>query len=172
LARWGKQTFIERVTDVALASRAVSVIIVLGAEVEHSRAVLGDRPVQVVVNENWANGQSASVKAGLEVLPQNIGSVVFLLVDQPGITAEVIDSLIQRYQQNLALAVRPEYNGQPGNPVLFDQRLFAGLKNLSGDVGGRVVLKQYHKQVEFVPVNTPAILQDFDRPEDLAPIEP
>ncbi len=172
LARWGEQTFIERVADVALASQADFVTVVLGAEVEHSRAALGDRNVQVVVNENWAEGQSTSVKSGLDILPGNIGSAVFMLVDQPGVTPAVINSVIQHHRQTLAPAVRPDYQGQPGNPVLFDRSLFSELQNLSGDVGGRMVLKKYHKRIERVPVNTPAVLQDFDRPEDLTTMEP
>jgi molybdenum cofactor cytidylyltransferase len=170
LARWGEQTFVQQVADVALASQVDSVIVVLGAEVEHSQAALSDRPVQVVVNENWAEGQSASVEAGLEILPKNIGSVVFMLVDQPGITPGAINVLIERHRQSLAPAVRPEYKGEPGNPVLFDRRLFPELKSLSGDVGGRVVLKKYFGQVERVAVGISAILQDFDRPEDLTTI--
>jgi len=172
LARWGEQTFIERVADVALASQSDFVTVVLGAEVAHSRAALGDRKVQVVLNENWAGGQSTSLKAGLMALPENIGSVVFMLVDQPGITPAVVNSLIERHRQTLVPAVRPEYNGQSGNPVLFDRRLFSELQHLSGDVGGRVVLKKYHEQIERVQVDTPAILQDFDHPEDLATMEP
>jgi molybdenum cofactor cytidylyltransferase len=171
LARWGAQTFIERVVDVALASEADSVIVVLGAEKEQTLAALGERNVQVVINNNWADGQSASVEAGLSVLPQNIGGAVFMLVDQPGIRPAVIISVIRRHRQTLAPAVRPEYNGQPGNPVLFDRSLFTQLQNLSGDVGGRAVLKKYPGQVERVAVDTPAILQDFDRPQDLATLE-
>ena len=172
LARWGEQAFIERVADVALTSQANSVIVVLGAEVEHSRTALSNRPVQVIVNENWPAGQSTSVRAGLGVLPENVGSVVFMLVDQPGITPAVVNSLIEHHRQTFAPAVRPEYQGQQGNPVLFDRRLFSELQNLSGDVGGRAVLKKYYEQIERVSVDTPAVLQDFDHPEDLATIEP
>jgi molybdenum cofactor cytidylyltransferase len=172
LARWGTQTFIERVVEVALASQAGPVIVVLGAETEHSQALLRNQAVQIVVNENWADGQSTSVKAGLGVLPENIGGVLFLLVDQPGITPEIINAIIERHRQTLVPAARPEFNGQPGNPVLFDRSLFVELQDIRGDVGGRAVLKNYLQQIERVPVDTPAILQDFDHPEDLTTIEP
>jgi len=166
LARWENQTFIERVADVALASAANPVIVVLGAEVSGSRAALGDRPVQVVVNEAWAQGQSASMKAGLAALPPGISSVVFLLVDLPGVDAAVINSLIQRHRQTLAPLVWPEFAGQRGNPVLFDRRLFPELGRISGDTGGRPLLQAYRNQADRVAVSNRAILQDIDRPED------
>lgn len=169
LARWRDQTFIERVVDVALTSQVDMVIVVLGAAAEPCRAALRGRPVQVVVNEDWMEGQSTSVKAGLSALPENVGSAVFLLVDQPGVTPAVVNALLQRYRQTLAPAVRPQFQEQAGNPVLFDRALFADLNRLSGDVGGRAVLK--NQPVERVPVDTAAVLQDFDRPGDLAQIE-
>jgi molybdenum cofactor cytidylyltransferase len=167
LALWGRQTFIERAADVALASQARPVVVVLGAEVEQSRAALGDRPVEVVINRDWANGQSTSMKAGLAALNENIDSVVFLLVDLPGITPDVVDALIQRHRQTLAPLVWPEFEGQRGNPVLFDRCLFPQLAQISGDTGGRPLIMTYQEQAERVTITTKAILQDVDRPEDL-----
>ncbi|MFC1976002.1 selenium cofactor biosynthesis protein YqeC [Chloroflexota bacterium] len=167
LAPWGQQTFIERVVDVGLASQARPVVVVLGAEVEQSRAVLADKPVEVVVNENWASGQSTSLKAGLKPLPKNVGSVIFMLVDQPAVTPEVVDALIQRHRQTLAPVIWPEFAGKRGNPVLFDRSLFSQLRQISGDTGGRPLIKAYQDQAERVEVKTRAILQDFDRPDEV-----
>jgi molybdenum cofactor cytidylyltransferase len=167
LARWGDQTFIERTVEAALASQAHPVIVVLGAEVEQSRAVLGDQPVQIVVNPAWAEGQSTSLKAGLARLPANVSSAVFLLVDQPGVTPDIIDALIERRRQTQALLIWPEFRGKRGNPVLFDRALFPELMQISGDTGGRPVLMAYQDQAERVAVENEAILLDFDRPEDL-----
>ncbi|MBN1995611.1 MAG: nucleotidyltransferase family protein [Anaerolineae bacterium] len=167
LARWGRQTFIERVADVALASLAQPVVVVVGAEIDQCRAALANRPVQVVVNKNWAGGQSTSMQAGLAVLPPNVNGVIFLLVDQPGVTPDVLDALIERHRQTLAPVVWPEFAGQRGNPVLFDRSLFDQLRQINGDVGGRPLLRAYQAQAERVAVTNRAVLQDFDRPEDL-----
>ena len=165
LARWDEQTFIERVADVALASSARPVVAVLGAEVERCRAALGRRPVQVVVNEHWAEGQSTSLRAGLAALPVNINAAVFLLVDQPGISSDVGDALIEHYRYTLAPVVWPEFEGRRGNPVLFDRALFSELNQVRGDTGGRPVLLAYQAQAGRVAVSNPAVLQDVDRAE-------
>jgi molybdenum cofactor cytidylyltransferase len=169
LARWAGQTFIERAVTTALAAGGVhSVTVVLGAEVEQSRRLLQPFPVEVVVNPHWPEGQSSSMQAGLTVLPATVDSVIFLLVDLPLITPDIIEALIRRYRQTLAPIVWPEFAGQRGNPVLFDRTLFPQLSQIKGDTGGRPLLQAYQDQAERVVVTTPAVLQDVDRPEDVA----
>jgi len=167
LARWGEQTFIERAVELALTCQASPVIVVLGAEVEQSRALLAGRPVKIVTNPNWARGQSSSMQAGLAALPGNVSSAVFLLVDLPGVSPHTIDALIERHRQTLAPLVWPEFEGKRGNPVLFDRALFADLQQVRGDTGGRPVLLAHKNRAERVAVDDAGILQDFDRPEDL-----
>ena len=172
LARWAGQTFIERTVEIALgATEAQAVLVVLGAEVEQSQKLLQNQPVKIVVNQQWAAGQSTSMQAGLAALPDRVGSVVFLLVDLPQVTADIVDALIQRHRETLAPIVWPEFEGKRGNPVLFDRALFPALQQISGDTGGRPLIKAYQAQAERVAVTTPVILQDFDRPEDLEGLE-
>jgi molybdenum cofactor cytidylyltransferase len=168
LARWGDKTFIEQVVDSALASPARPVVVVLGAEVEQCRALLKSRSVEIVVNPAWAEGQSTSMQTGLAALPANVGSALFLLVDLPGVTPALLNWLIQRHRETLAPLVWPEFEGQRGNPVLFDRALFPELKQISGDTGGKPVLLKYQDQAERVVVGEAGVLHDFDRPEDLA----
>ncbi|MBN1220456.1 MAG: putative selenium-dependent hydroxylase accessory protein YqeC [Anaerolineae bacterium] len=167
LARWGQQSFIEQVVEVALASQAHPVVVVLGAEAGQCRAAIGNRAVTVMVNAAWAEGQGTSVKAGLAALPANVVGAVFLLVDLPGVTSEVVDALIWRHRQTLAPIIWPEFAGKRGNPILFDRNLFDQLREISGDTGGRPLVLAYQDQAERVAVTNRAILQDIDRPEDL-----
>ena len=167
LARWDQQTFLERAVDVALASQAKPVIVVLGAEIDQSQALLKDKGVELVINEDWANGQSSSMKAGLAALQPNVSSVVFQLVDLPGISPDTIDALIQRYRATLAPVVWPEFEGRRGNPVLFDCSLFPELMQVKGDTGGKPLLVTYQDQAERISVRDQGILFDIDWAEDL-----
>jgi molybdenum cofactor cytidylyltransferase len=171
LARWRGKTFIEQAVDTALASSARPVVVVLGAEVERCRAALADRPVEVVVNETWMQGQSTSMQAGLAALPANIGGAVFFLVDLPGVPPDLIDRLLQRHRETLAPLVWPEFEGRRGNPILFDRALFLELRQVKGDTGGKPVLLRYQDRAERVVVSDKSILQDFDRAESLAALE-
>jgi molybdenum cofactor cytidylyltransferase len=171
LARWRGKTFIEQAVDTALASSARPVVVVLGAEAERCRAALGDRPVEVVVNEAWAQGQSTSMQAGLAALPANVGGVIFFLVDLPGTTPDLIDRLVQRCRETLAPLVWPEFEGRRGNPILFDRSLFTELRQVGGDIGGKPVVLRHKDRAERVIVGDKAVLQDFDRAEDLEALE-
>jgi len=171
LARWRGKTFIEQAVDTALASSARPIVVVLGAEVERCRAALADRPVEVVVNETWMEGQSTSMQAGLAALPANIGGAVFFLVDLPGVVPDLVDRLLQRHRETLAPLVWPEFEGRRGNPILFDRSLFAELRQVRGDTGGKPVLLRHQDRAERVIVSDKSILQDFDRPEGLATFE-
>jgi molybdenum cofactor cytidylyltransferase len=166
LARWQETTFIERAVEVALAAPVEPVVVVLGANAAACRAALGQRPVEIVVNPAWAEGQSGSLRAGLAVLPPQVSAAVFLPVDQPGLTPAVITALIERHRQTLAPVIWPEYEGQRGNPVLFDRALFGQLAAVSGDTGGRPVLLAHQSQAERVTVTNRHILIDIDRPEE------
>ena len=167
LAPWGDKTFIEHVVDTALASAADPVIVVLGAEVEQSRSLLQHKSVEIVINDRWAEGQSTSMQVGLAALPPNVNSTLFLLVDLPGVTPDILTAVIERHRQTLAPLVWPEFAGRRGNPVLFDRTLFSELSHISGDTGGRPVLLAHQDQAERVIVTQPGIVQDVDRPEDL-----
>jgi molybdenum cofactor cytidylyltransferase len=167
LAPWGDKTFIEQTVDTALAAEVSRVVVVLGAEIEQCRAVLGHRPVEIVVNPAWASGQSSSMQAGLAALPANSGGTLFMLVDSPGVTSDLLNQLIKRYRETLAPLVWPEFEGRRGNPVLFDRALFPELQQVRGDTGGKPVLLKYQNEAERVRVTDEAVLRDFDRPEDL-----
>lgn len=167
LACWGDKTFIEQAVDTALAAEVSRVVVVLGAEIEQCRAVLGHRSVEIVVNPVWASGQSSSMQTGLAALPANSGGALFMLVDLPGVTPALLNQLIQRHRETLAPLIWPEFEGRRGNPVLFDRALFSELRQVRGDTGGKPVLQKYHNQAEQVRVTDEAVLRDYDRPEDL-----
>jgi molybdenum cofactor cytidylyltransferase len=168
LLSWEGDTLLGHVVDVALASRAEPVVVVLGHQADACRAALGKRPVQVVVNPDWAEGQSTSVRAGLAALPANVSGALFPLVDQPGITPDLTNALIKRHQATLAPVIWPEYQGRRGNPVLFDRDIFPHLVRLKGDTGGRPVLQAYARHAERVPAPDPGVLFDIDMPDDYA----
>jgi molybdenum cofactor cytidylyltransferase len=177
LEPWGQGTLLTHAVDVALASRARPVVVVLGCQADACHAALDApltgpgvrRPVTVVVNPNWAKGQSTSVRVGLAALPENVSAVLFHLADQPGVTPAVIGALIERHAATLAPVVWPEYEDQRGNPVLFDRVAFPELRKVTGDVGGKPVLQACARAgaVERVAVEEPGVLLDIDLPHHL-----
>ena len=127
---------------------------------------MSDLPVTVIHNAAWAAGQSTSVKAGLNALPQETGAAIFLLADQPHIPIELVKTLKEQHAQSLPPIIVPLIEDRRGNPVVFDRVTFADLLSLSGDVGGRAVFSKY--RVTYVPWHDASLLLDVDTPEDYA----
>ncbi len=111
-------------------------------------------------------GQSTSVIAGLWAIDPNSDGALFVVGDQPMIRAELINTLIERFEKNTALIVAPGYNGQTRNPVLFRREIFPELLELSGDKGGRALIEKYKDRTEIVEWHDELSFMDLDRRED------
>jgi molybdenum cofactor cytidylyltransferase len=164
LLDWKGQPFIRVVVQTALAAGLAPVTVVVGAVLEPILEVLKGLPIRIVDNKEWQTGQSSSILAGIQSLPPQIGSAIFLLCDQPQIPAALLRSLVDKHNQTLAAVVIPQVNGKRANPVLFDRDAFPDLLNLQGDVGGRAVISKYTP--EWLPWEDSSISLDVDTPED------
>ena len=164
LLKWRNKTFIEHVISIAKDSGLWPIVVVLGAYSDQIKKVIEPLSVQIVYNKDWKVGQSGSLLMGLEALPSDIGSAVFLLVDQPQIKPRLIQNLIEAHAGSLAPIVAPKIDGQRGNPVLFDRVTFPELMSLHGDIGGRGLFSRY--KTHWVKWLDSDMLYDVDTQED------
>ncbi|MEE8389440.1 MAG: HAD-IIA family hydrolase, partial [Anaerolineae bacterium] len=154
------------VTDVALSAGFAPVIVVLGCQAKAAHVALGNRSVRIVMNWRWQEGMSTSVQVGLAALPPKTEAAIFLQCDQPLITADLLRTLIARFEESNAPIVHPTHTGQRSTPVLFARRLFAELAAVTGDEGGRSLIDRYAKDAATVEVTDPDVLADIDIPAD------
>jgi 4-nitrophenyl phosphatase len=166
LLDWRGQPLIAHIVQAVLASPAWPVIVVLGAHADAIRPALDGLPVQIVGNRNWRDGMSASIRVGLAALPTEACAVLFIMGDQPGITPELLESLITRFRETGAPIVESRFRDQPGTPTLFAREMFPELMQLTGDRGGRPLINKYADRVAVIQVGDPAMLKDIDTPED------
>ncbi len=167
---WKDTNFAARAAQVALDAGLDPVVLVVGWDAENVKQAVDGLPVQVVLNPEYASGQSASVRSGLAAMPSRTAAALFLLADQPLITPEILRDLVQAHRQTAAPACVPVFEGRRGNPVLFDRSLFGELRELTGDAGGRVLLEKYGNAIVSVPADR-AVLVDIDTPEDYTSLE-
>ncbi len=157
--------FVRAVAKTALASGLSPVVVVTGANAQAVEAAVQGLPITITRNEDWQNGQSSSIQAGLCALPGQCGAAIFLLADQPQVTPTVIHALTGEYARTLAPILAPLVAGQRANPVLFDRQTFPDLMALTGDVGGRAIFSNY--QIAYLPWHAEDLFLDVDTPEDL-----
>ena len=140
------------------------VTVVLGHAADEIRAQVDLRDVQVVECPDWADGQAASLRAGIAALG-GVDAAVITLGDQPLITPQVIAGVLD-FDERYHDAVRTTYGGEPGHPVLLTRRLLARADELGGDMGFRSLLEgQRVRRFEAGHLADPI---DIDTREDLA----
>jgi molybdenum cofactor cytidylyltransferase len=162
----GGRPLLARVVDAVVASRVGETIVVVGWESEDLAAILSGKPVRIVPNPDWAEGQSHSLRVGLAAVTRDAGAALFCAADQPWLTTDLINTIIDRWRATGASIVVPTIGSRRGGPVLFSREWFPELAALRGDSGGRQVLAGHRGDVEVVPVGDPRLLQDIDTEED------
>ena len=161
---WQGETLVHRAARIALQAGLDPVVVVTGAYAGETQAAVADLRVTLEHNPDWQAGQSASVRIGVRALPEGVGAAVFLLVDQPLVSASLIRRLAEVHAESLPPVVAPQAGGRRANPVLFDRSIFAYLLELQGDQGGRQLFSKFAPT--WVPWHDESILQEIDTPED------
>ncbi len=158
----GSQTLLERALDTYIASTVSQVIVVVGAAAEEVVENIGQRPVDIIVNERYKDGMSTSMIKGLEMVDEKAAAVLFALVDQPFVDSTTIDRLIDGFISGEKGIVVPVYQGRRGNPVIFDIKYRRELQLLSGDRGGKTIIERHFDDVLEVEVNCRGVVEDID----------
>ncbi|QHC66898.1 NTP transferase domain-containing protein [Rathayibacter sp. VKM Ac-2759] len=115
------------------------VLVVLGAEAARAR-VLVPPSARIVVAAEWADGLSASLRAGLAAADGDAALVT--LVDLPDEPAEVGARILDRSPDGPGALARAVYGGRPGHPVLLGAAHWPAIaRGASGDTGARELLR-------------------------------
>lgn len=160
---------IARVVDNVLSSHGRPILVVTGHQAEQVEQALGGRPVRYVHAADYAEGLSASLKAGISAVPPECAAAIVCLGDMPLVTGRMIDRLMSMYDPDEGrLIVLPTFRGKQGNPMLWDKRFFPEILGISGDSGARFLIGKHTEAVCEVEMADDAVLRDFDTTESLA----
>jgi molybdenum cofactor cytidylyltransferase len=160
---------IARVVDNVLSSGARPIVVVTGHMAPEIEQALGGRPVRFVHAPDYADGLSASLKAGIAAVPKESAGAIVCLGDMPLVTGRMIDRLLAAYDPDEGrLIVLPTHGGKQGNPILWDRRYFPEILEASGDAGARFLISRHMEAVQEVAMEEDAVLRDFDTPDSLA----
>ena len=128
-------------------------------------ADLGRRGYEVVKNTQSCLGISHSIQLGLGVLEQEKEmAICFAVCDQPYLKAETVADFLRAWQESGRGLGSLIANGKPGNPAVFSHDYLEELLALSGDIGGRRVLKAHPEDLFFWETKDERELEDLDRP--------
>ena len=148
-----------------LAAGVDDTVVVLGGDAETVALALAPLPVRTVVNPRYAEGQSTSLRAGLDALRPGTDAAVVALGDQPLAEPDVIRHLVAAFRTTGRPIAVPVYRDGRGNPVLFAATLFDELRTVTGDRGAREVIARDPTRVAEVAIDM-SMPADIDTPED------
>ena len=159
---------IRKVVESALNSKVDEVIVVLGWDADKIREALAGLPCRLIVNKDYEQGQSSSIKTGLKEVGNTAKAVLVLPGDLAKIDSHLIDLVVDEYNRRKAPIVVAAHNGRPGHPILMARELFAEIERIDEQTFGlKSVVKRHESEMLLVEAGSENVLRDFDTPEDL-----
>lgn len=116
-----------------------------------------------VRNEFPERGISYSVRLGVEHC-READAILFVVCDQPFLTSKTLELMLQRADNEHILCCT--YRSRRGNPTLFPKCYCNELMELTGDEGGRALIRRYPARVKEIEVRNEKELVDIDTREE------
>jgi molybdenum cofactor cytidylyltransferase len=162
---------VAHVVEVACASSADAVLVVLGNEADRVAAALPSGRAQRVDNPRYADGLSTSLQAALDALPDDIDGALILLADMPRISPATLEAVLAAARETPTQIIAANQGGRPAPPVYWPRASFPALHAIRGDEGGRSVLLRSLDAVRLIEPIQPDEALDVDAPEDYQRIQ-
>jgi molybdenum cofactor cytidylyltransferase len=166
LLPFGGKTVISHIVDQIAGSLVDKIIVVAGDESDRVREQLSGRDVSIVVNPDCGAEMLSSVSCGIRALPEGCRCVLVALGDQPGITTDLVNEMVNAFKGTGKGIVAPVCQGKRGHPILFSIRYCNEILTRFEDIGLRGLAQTHADDVFELNVSSPAVLCDMDCPED------
>ncbi len=163
---WKDDNLINTVIETVFKAGLAPIVVVLGARAQEVSRTIKHKDLKIVSNLDWEQGQSSSIKLGIQALletnPDTTGAF-FLQVDQPQTPYSLIE-LMKKEALNGAEIVAPLVHDELISPVYFSKQCFEKLKQIEGDRGGKTIFPYF--VVRTVDWQDKRQGLDIDTPED------
>jgi len=161
-------TFLEHLLKVTGHPRIGWRRVVLGADAGAIVAGTEFRADEIIINENWEDGQLSSIQAGVRSLPERTDGMLLCLIDHPLISRELVGELVERFYFSGKAIVLPVYKGRRGHPVIFATRLYEELLSAPLETGARAVVWAHREEVCEMETNEEGCVLNLNDPDALA----
>lgn len=166
LLRVGGVSLVRRAASELQNSRCATCFAVVGACESEVVAELSDLAIETISNPSWEEGIGCSIRCALDEVAARGGfdAALLTLADQPFVSREHLDALIDAFRGSEREIVASRYAGTVGVPALFGSNHFAALRGLSGDRGAKALLEAHEGSLDVLEFEAAAL--DIDTPED------
>ncbi len=170
------QPIIESVLKTVVTCQFDRVVVVVQSTDDAVGEIVKKRfPVTIAVNSQPSAGMGKSLAIGAGAIVgagaiqgSDLKGIAIFPGDVPFIQPATINKLVEQFAKSgCAKIIRPMVGDQPGHPVLFPGNLIEELCQLTGDVGGRILIDRHPHLVKRVQVQDRGAVLDVDWPVDL-----
>ncbi len=166
LLPWGKSTVLQTVISTLQTAGVDDILVVTGGAHNQIDMLIG-KSVQTVYNEHYAKGEMlSSLQAGLSVKKTEASAALVCLGDQPQLQVRSVQRILQTYKESQAPIIVPSYQMHRGHPWLVAQKHWNTILQMHAPDSPREFLNRHSREIHYVDVNSPTILQDLDTPQD------
>lgn len=164
----GGKIIVEYVIENVIKSEFDEVIMIYGDD--ELKRVADKYNLKAIHNPLREKGQSEAIKLAVRNSGSHIG-ISFFMGDQPLLSTETINLLLNEFAKTEKNIIMPSYNGKMGAPVIFPLNLSEDFLKLEGDVGGKVVINSNIKLLKKIEIKNVRESMDIDNKEDLEKLE-
>ena len=161
------EALLRRTVKTLQASELEEIVVVLGHQSQLAHTLLEGLAVRSVYNERYLSGQMSSVHCGLAALKKKNAGIMIALGDQPAITVEEINFLINSFRErSTGEVVIPTFQGARGNPIVISEQSRSDILRGKRDLGCRKFIEKNPGLVEMVEMPSSGVIIDLDTPLD------
>jgi molybdenum cofactor cytidylyltransferase len=177
-SRMGKPKLVEKIQDTSLIEKVLDAVsalnksprlIILGGYKEFYLPQVKNSGIDIIINDNWQEGISTSIKIGIENLidkwNDQMDSVLILLADMALVNSKYLDRILKAARDSGKGIIASDFGPSLGPPVIFDRKYFPELQGLMGDRGAKSVILNHPEDIHRL--DFPDGLVDIDTPDDL-----
>ena len=109
---------------------------------------------------------SDTIRLGVGAM-EDMDGYMLCVADQPYLSRDTLVSLLETFRYSPENIIRVKCGDTPGNPVIFPAKFREELLSLTGENGGRAVIKPHQECLRHLYIDDPRELFDIDTAEAL-----
>ncbi len=160
----GSRAVIEHAFDAVPAGLFEAVCVV--TQYDEIEALSRQYGFKCIRNDRPGSGLGYTIRLGTEALSPCCGAILYMVSDQPLLKKESLERLYKLHLKYPDKIISAACSMRQGNPCIFPERYFPELTALTGDTGGKSVIRSHTDSLILCELEEQE-LTDIDTPEEL-----
>jgi molybdenum cofactor cytidylyltransferase/nicotine blue oxidoreductase len=166
LLPFGNELFLTHILRILKDAGMAKPRIILGKAAPQIISCIRHWSADIIVNKNPDRGQLSSIQLGISDLDPEFAAAMIWPVDQPAVSADVVQCLVRLFVESEQLMAFPQFEKRRGHPAIFDRSLFQEFMDAPLAEGPKSILLKYRNSCAILDTKEVACFQDIDTPAE------